>query len=192
MSVCQTARSEKLPRVGKDKLQNPTSRKRSRMGTPYRLIVNDDGGRGLWNWVGPLSAEQYQDAVCGQVTGKPVDALFWCGLQNPSGSARYNTKVGEVHGTRPGTRMNATQWMALSSSGGTLAALISRGHDPLTLICDRCHELGKDAWLSFRFNDAHGRWGGVDPTGFKTTQLYLDRPDLRMGPDHGWPVAWAE
>ena len=173
--------------------QRTESEKRFRMTKSYRLIINDDGGRGLWNWVGPLSAEQYQDAVCVQVAGKPVDALFWCGLQNPSGSARYNTKVGEVHGTRHGTRMtHASQWMALNTKSGTLHSLISQGHDPLTLVCDRCHELGVDAWLSMRFNDAHGRWGDDGGGSFKTTQLYLDRPDLRIGADHGWPVEWAE
>ena len=173
--------------------QRTESEKRFRMTKSYRLIINDDGGRGLWNWVGPLSAEQYQDAVCVQVAGKPVDALFWCGLQNPSGSARYNTKVGEVHGTRHGTRMtHASQWMALNTKSGTLHSLISQGHDPLTLVCDRCHELGVDAWLSMRFNDAHGRWGDDGGGSFKTTQLYLDRPDLRIGADNGWPVEWAE
>jgi hypothetical protein len=39
------------------------SEKRFRMTKPYRLIINDDSGRDLWNWVGPFSAEQYQDAV---------------------------------------------------------------------------------------------------------------------------------
>ena len=46
------------------------SRKRApdkpfRVGKPYRLIVNDDGERGYWNWVAPLTAEQYLDAVFG-------------------------------------------------------------------------------------------------------------------------------
>ena len=42
--------------------QRTESEKRFRMTKSYRLIINDDGGRGLWNWVGPMSEEQYQDA----------------------------------------------------------------------------------------------------------------------------------
>jgi len=159
------------------------------MGKPYRLIVNDDGGRGYWNWVAPLSAEQYLDAVCGtQLAGKPVDALFWCGLQNPAGAAQYNTKVGEVRGWRLVRFQRAGEW----ANAATLRGMIARSHDPLAMICDRCHELGKDAWLSFRFNDAHHIYSGVDPGSSKTSQLYIDRPDLRIGPEHGWKVGYAE
>ena len=68
-----------------------------RMNAPYRLIVNDDGGRGFRNYVAPLTAEQYLSAVFDVlVKDKPVDALFWCGLQNPAGAAWYDTKVGEL------------------------------------------------------------------------------------------------
>ena len=169
---------------------NRASSKPFRMSKPYRLIVNDDGGRGYWNWVAPLRAEQYVDAVCGtQVAGKPVDALFWCGLQNPAGAAQYNTKVGEVRGSRWDRFESAREWSLVT----TLRGLIAQGHDPLALICDRCHELEKDAWLSFRFNDAHHVYRGVNATGnSKTSRLYIDRPDLRMGPDHGWPHGWSD
>ena len=159
------------------------------MAKPYRLIVNDDGGRGYWNWVAPLSVEQYLDAVCGvQVAGKQVDALFWCGLQNPAGAAQYNTKVGEVRGSRFARFETTSEW----TFAATLRGVISQGHDPLALICDRCHELGTDAWLSFRFNDAHHAYSGVAVGNSKTSQLYIDRPDLRIGPDHGWKRGYAE
>ena len=168
---------------------NRTFGKQFRMAKPYRLIVNDDGGRGFRNWVAPLSAEQFLDAVCGtQVAGKPVDALFWCGLQNPSGAAWYNTAVGEVGGARWERFPSTHEWALVT----TLRALIAEGHDPLAMICDRCHELGKDAWLSMRFNDAHHIYAGENPAKSKTTQLFLDRPDLRMGPEHGWPQGWAQ
>ena len=169
--------------------REPGSGKRFRMGEPYRLIVNDDGGRGYWNWVASLSPKQYLDAVCGvQVAGKPVDALFWCGLHSPDGSASYGTNVGEVRGARLDRFDTACQWAFAT----TLRGMISRGHDPLALICDRCHELGTDAWLSFRFNDAHHIYSGVATGNPKTTQLYLDRPDLRLGPDHGWKLDYVE
>ena len=160
-----------------------------RMTKPYRLIVNDDGGRGYWNWVAPLSAEQYLEAVCGtQVAGKPVDALFWTGLQNPTGIARYNTKVGEVQGSRPPAVMTAGEWTFRT----TLLGMIAQGHDPLALICDRCHDLGTDAWLSFRFNDAHHCYTANHEKGSKASRIYLERPDLRIGPDHGWKMEVAE
>lgn len=163
--------------------------KTTRMRKPYRVIVNDDGGRGVWNWVAPLSADQYLDAVCGaQVSGQPVDALFWCGLQNPTGSANYNTRVGEVRGSRWDRFDSVDEWVLAT----TLREIIAGGDDPLSLICDRCHALGTDAWLSFRVNDAHHIYGGVTPSKSKTSQLFLDRPDLRMGPDHGWPHQWSQ
>ncbi|MAE59722.1 MAG: hypothetical protein CMJ49_00025 [Planctomycetaceae bacterium] len=154
------------------------------MGRSYRLILNDDGGRGHWNWVAPLSTEQYLNAVFGaQVQDKPVDALFWCGLQNPAGAANYGTKVGEVRGSRMIRFPTTSDW----TFGRTLRGMLDAGQDPLTLICDRGHELGRHVWLSMRFNDAHHCYGEVLENNNKTTQLYLDRPDLRIGPDHGWP-----
>ena len=170
-------------------LGKPT--KRIRLSKPYRLIVNDDGGRGYWNWAPPLTAEQYLDAVCGvQVAGKAVDALFWCGLQNPSGNARYNTRVGEVAGAGMERFQTAGYWATIT----TLRGMISQGHDPLALICKRCHELGRDAWLSLRFNDAHHVYRGGDHTRrhIKTTRFFLQRPDLRMGPNHGWKRGYVE
>ena len=71
-----------------------------RMNRPYRVIVNDDGGRGFRNYVAPLTREQYLSAVFDvQVKDRKIDALFWCGLQNPAGAAWYDTKVGERGGT---------------------------------------------------------------------------------------------
>lgn len=159
------------------------SSKPFRMTKPYRLIVNDDGGRGYHSWVAPLSAAQYLDTVCSvQVAGRPIDALFWCGLQNPSGTARYNTKIGEVQSSRRAGIASTGAWAFRT----TLLGMISQGHDPLAMICDRCHELGKDAWLSFRFNDAHHCYTAAHEKGSKASRLYLERPDLRIGPDHGW------
>ena len=34
-----------------------------RMPRPYRVIVNDDGGRGFRNYVAPLTKEQYLSAI---------------------------------------------------------------------------------------------------------------------------------
>ena len=120
--------------------------------------------------------------------GKPVDALFWCGLQNSAGAARYNTRAGEIQGTRLTRPPRASDWALLTTLGGMMA----RGDDPLALIADRCHALGRHAWLSFRFNDAHHAYSGVAPENSKTTQLYIDRPDLRIGAEHGWKPGYAE
>lgn len=152
--------------------------KRFRMRRPYRLIVNDDGGRGYWNWGAPLTTAQYLDALFRpQIEGKPVDALFWCGLQNPSGAAQYGTRVGEVRGSRL-ERMSASEWHMLS----TLRGMLSRGDDPLTVICSRAHELGKHLWLSFRVNDHHHVG---NPRNSKSSRLYETRPDLRLA-DGRW------
>ncbi|MBM3802358.1 MAG: hypothetical protein FJW26_08620 [Acidimicrobiia bacterium] len=161
-----------------------TSTKRFRMRKPYRLIVNDDGGRGYWNWVAPLTTAQYLDALFGpQVEGKPVDALFWCGLQNPSGTGQYGTKVGEVRGSRK-QKMSASDWQMLA----TLRGMLSRGDDPLAVICARGHELGKDVWLSFRVNDHHHVGS---PKSSKSSQLYEDRLDLRLE-DGRWDYTKSE
>jgi len=149
-----------------------------RMRKAYRLIVNDDGGRGFWNWTAPLTTAQYLDAVFGpQIEGKPVDALFWCGLQNPSGTAQYGTKAGEVRGSRL-KKMSASEWHMLA----TLRGMLSRGDDPLAVICARGHELGKDVWLSFRVNDHHHVG---NPRNSKSSQLYESRTDLRLA-DGRW------
>jgi len=159
------------------------------MSKPYRLIVNDDGGRGIGDCVAPLTPEQFLDALFGiQVAGKPVDALFWCGLRNPCGTARYNTKVGELFCSRRTADMTAGEWTIRTN----LLGLISQGHDPLTLICDHCHDLGKDAWLSLRFNDVHHCRTPAHEKGAQLSRIYMERPHLRMGPGHGWKKEYAE
>jgi hypothetical protein len=159
---------------------------RFRMGKPYRLIINDDGGRGYWNWVAPLTADQYLDALFKpQIEGKPVDALFWCGLQNPSGTANYNTRVGEVRGSRFARFETAAEW----AFAATLRGMIAQGQDPLALICDRGHALGKDVWLSFRFNDHHHV--RTPRQNSKSSQLYEARPDLRLEDDR-WDYSKSE
>ncbi|MAE63062.1 MAG: hypothetical protein CMJ18_02215 [Phycisphaeraceae bacterium] len=153
-----------------------------RMKRPYRVIINEDGGRGFRNYVAPLTKEQYLSAIFDvQVKGRPVDALFWCGLQNPAGATWYCTKVGERGGLLSWPRIKqAWEWHHMK----TREELIRQGHDPLAIVCDRGHELGTDIWLSFRANDVHHSW---DPhyAGSKMTRKYRDRTDLRVGPDHG-------
>ena len=159
------------------------------MSRPYRLIVNDDGGRGIGDRVAPVTPEQFLDGLFGiQVTGKPVDALFWCGLRNPCGTVRYNSKIGELFCSRRTGDMTAGEWTIRT----TLLGLISQGHDPLVLICNRCHELGKDAWLTIRFNDVHHCRTLAHVKGAQVSQKYLERPDFRMGPNHGWKREYAE
>lgn len=152
------------------------------MNRPYRVIVNDDGGRGLHNYVAPVSVEQYLSPVFDvQVKGKPIDALFWCGLSNPAGAAKYDTKVGERGGALYWPQIKqAWDWHLMK----TRDELIKQGHDPLAIVCDRGHELGKDVWLSFRVNDVHHSWN-PHYKGSKMTRKYLERPDLRVGPNHG-------
>ncbi|MAE63063.1 MAG: hypothetical protein CMJ18_02220 [Phycisphaeraceae bacterium] len=152
------------------------------MRRPYRVIVNEDGGRGFLNYVAPLTREQYLAAVFDvQVKDKPIDALFWCGLSNPQGAAKYDTKVGERGGALYWPRIEqAWQWHLLK----TRDELIAQGHDPLAIVCERGHELGKDVWLSFRANDVHHSWN-PKYKGSKMTRKYLEREDLRVGPNHG-------
>ena len=158
------------------------------MRKPYRMIINDDSGRGIGDRVAPVTAEQFLDALFGiQVDGKPVDALFWCGLRNPCGTARYNTKIGELFCSRQTGDMTAREWTIRT----TLLGLISRGHDPLTLICDRCHERGVDAWLSMRFNDVHHCRTPAHEKGAQLSSIYMERPHLRMGAGHGWKREFA-
>lgn len=153
-----------------------------RMNRPYQVIVNEDGGRGLRNYVAPLTKEQYLGAVFDvQVKDKPIDALFWCGLSNPSGGAWYDTKVGELGGALYWPQIEqAWEWHSMK----TRDELIKQGHDPLAIVCKRCHDLGKDLWLSFRANDVHHSWD-PDYKGSKMTRKYLERKDLRVGLKHG-------
>ena len=153
-----------------------------RMRRPYRVIVNDDGGRGFLNHVAPITREQFLSAVFDvQVKDRKIDALFWCGLQNPAGAARYDTKVGELHGEMYWPQIDqAWHWHFVKS----LDALIREGHDPLAMVCERGHELGKDVWLSFRVNDVHHSWN-PNYKGAKMTRKYLEREDLRVGSNHG-------
>jgi len=170
--------------AGGDSSASPSSPVPGRLRKRYRLIINDDGGRGFWNWTAPLSTAQFLDSVFApQIVGKPVDALIWCGLQNPTGTAQYGTKVGEQRGVRL-TKMSAREWHLVT----TFRGMMSRGEDPLAVICDRGHELGKDVWLGFRVNDHHHVGS---PKSSKSSHLYESRPDLRL-PDGRWDYTKSE
>ena len=153
-----------------------------RMNRPYRVVVNDAGGRGFRNYVAPMTREQYLSAVFDvQVKDRKIDALFWCGLQNPAGATWYDTKVGERGGAMFWPQIEqAWEWHLIKSRD----ELIRQGHDPLAMVCERGHERGVDVWLSFRVNDVHHSW---DPNyrGSKMTRKFLERKELRVGPDHG-------
>ena len=171
-----------------DPTEDAGPKHRFRMREPYRMIVNDDSGRGIGDRVAPVTAEQFLNSLFGiQIEGKPVDALFWCGLRNPCGTTRYNTRIGELFCSRQTEDMTAHEWTMRT----TLLGLISQGHDPLTLICDRCHELGVDAWLSMRFNDVHHCRTPAHEQGAQLSSIYVERPHLRMGVGHGWKREFA-
>ena len=177
----QTGMVEYWPKA-KAMTSTTITNKTFRMNRPYRVIINDDGGRGFRNYVAPLTKDQYLAAVFDvQVKDKPIDAMFWCGINNPAGATWYDSKVGERGGDLFWPQVQqAWEWHGMK----TRDTLYKQGHDPLKLICDRCHELGKDLWLSFRANDVHHSW---DPhyKGSKMTRKHLEREDLRVGPNHG-------
>ena len=116
------------------------------IGRHYRVAVNDDGAS-LWQYRQvPLSAEGFLRAAVDRMAG--ADLLCW-----GAGNTRfwYGSGVAEDLDTGQQVFPTVQEWMAHT----TLRSLRAAGHEPLALVCERCHRRGMHLYASLRMNDGH-------------------------------------
>ena len=106
-----------------------------------RVFFYDDGRHAspLYQFAPPLTPEDYVFAV-DQLVGSGVDTLFHsAGLEG--GIVQYDSQVAQKWGD------NVDVWSheIFYRASRNLQQLIADGHDPMKLLCDRCHE--KEFWF---------------------------------------------
>ena len=103
-----------------------------------KVFFYDDGrhASALYQFAPPLSPDDLYLAV-DQLVDSGVDTLIYsAGLEG--GAVQYDSKVGQKWGD------NVPMWAhpIFYRASRNLHQLIADGHDPLKLLCDRCHEKG--------------------------------------------------
>ncbi len=143
-----------------------------------KVFLFDDGRHagGLYQMEAPLTPEAHGYTV-DQMAGSGVDTLvYFAGVEG--GTMLYDSKVAEVWGTVVKKWTHYIWYRA----GRILRQMIDEGHDPLKILCDRCHATGilmlASAWVSLHGgtrekNEGLGRWSA----------FALDNPQFHVGPD---------
>lgn len=143
-----------------------------------RVFMFDDGRHagGLYQMEPPLTPADHTYNV-DQLANSGVDTLvYFAGVEG--GTVLYDSKVAELWGTVVKKWTHYVWYRA----GRVLRQLIDDGHDPLKLLCDRCHETGilmlASAWVSLHGGtraeqEGLGRW----------SSFALDNPQFHVGPD---------
>ncbi len=106
-----------------------------------KVFFYDDGrhASGLYQFAPPLSPDDLTHAV-DQLVSSGVDTLIYsAGLEG--GVVQYDSKVGQRWGDNVDVWIHSIFYRAARN----LHQLISDGHDPMKLLCDRCHE--KSLWF---------------------------------------------
>ena len=143
-----------------------------------RVFIFDDGRHAadLYCYEPPITPADHASIV-DQLAGSGADALvYMAGVE--AGSVLYNSKVTQLWGDV------VKQWThyVWYRAGRILRQLIAEGHDPLKIICDRCHEIGilmiASSWVSVhggnrKEHEGLGRW----------TAFTLDNPQFQVGHD---------
>jgi hypothetical protein len=146
--------------------------------TPPRLLFNCDGcSCTISNFAPPITLDQLCRPV-NELANTQVDVFIHC--VNLGGDAyNYPSKVGELFGR------SITDWSGvhprLKIQAANLKSLVEAGHDPVTVLEKRTHELGMRFWLSMRMNEQHE--DDVKRFGAKITPFKKQNRHLLIGPD---------
>ena len=143
-----------------------------------RVFMFDDGRHagGLYQMEPPFTPGDHAYNV-DQPASSGVDTLvYFAGVEG--GTVLYDSKVAELWGTVVKKWTHYVWYRAAM----VLRQMIDDGHDPLKVLCDRCHETGilmlASAWVSLdggtrEKNEGMGPWSA----------FALDNPQFHVGPD---------
>ena len=143
-----------------------------------RVFFYDDGRHAadLYCFEPPVTPADHSYIV-DQLAGSGVDALvYFAGVEG--GTALYDSKVAQLWGDEVKKWTHYVWYRA----GRILRQLVDQGHDPLKILCDRCHETGllmiASAWVSLEGgtrteHEGMGRWSA----------FAMDNPQFKVGID---------
>ena len=148
-----------------------------RLADGPRVFFYDDGRHAspLYQFAPPLSPQDYVFTV-DQLVGSGIDTLFYsAGLEG--GVVQYDSRVAQKWGD------NVDVWTheIFYRASRNLHQIIADGHDPMQLLCDRCHATGlwfiPTAPVCILGTD-RAKWGG-----FGRTSDFAYRTELQVGSD---------
>ena len=143
-----------------------------------RVAMFDDGRHagGLYQMEPPLTPEDHAYNVS-QLASSGVDTLVYFASVE-GGSALYDSKAVQVWGDEVKKWTHYVWYRA----GRILRQLIDDGHDPLKILCDRCHETDilmiASGWVSLH----GGPREKVEGLG-RSTAFTMDNPQFQVGDD---------
>ena len=188
---------------------NPVDGIKVRRRQPRFMFYHDGRHPLIYMYEPPMQKEEFEAGV-DELVGTPVDAIMFC--LGDGRTVLHDTKVGELWGH------NVKKWphQIFRRAHQNATALISEGHDPLQIICDRAHEKNlllyptllvqqgrrardEDVRCSeFRFNNTHLEIGaagdlpedfpGLTMLDFKHKQVRDERFDLVAETLERYPV----
>ena len=154
--------------------------KASGMQSPEpRAFICDDGRHAapLYQFAPPLDPASHATIV-DQLVGSGIDTLvYFAGLEG--GVALYDSQVAQKWGD------NVVRWAhpVWYRAARHIQQLIDDGHDPLKILCDRCHEKGiwfiASNWVSLQGGDRATNGGH----GRKSDFVY-DNPQFQVGEEN--------
>jgi hypothetical protein len=148
-----------------------------RAGEP-RVVFYDDGrhAASLYQFEPPISPEDHT-VIVDQLVDSGVDTLVYsAGVEG--GVVQYDSRVAQKWGD------NVTTWkhQVWYRAGRVLHQLIADGHDPLKLLCDRCHARGlwfmPSLWVGLVGGDRK-----IDGGLGRKSDFVYDHPQYQVGQD---------
>lgn len=143
-----------------------------------KVLLYDDGRHAapIYQYASPLKPSDFLETV-DQLVSSGFDTLvYFAGIEG--GIALYDSKVSQMWGD------NVDIWKHPVWYRGArhLRQLVDSGHDPLKLICDRCHEKGlwciAANYIGLQGNDREkGKGYG------RQSDFVYDHPEFRVGED---------
>ena len=149
-----------------------------------RIFFYDDGRHAspLYQFAPPLTPDSYVFAV-NQLVGSGIDTLIHsAGLEG--GIAQYDSQVSQKWGD------NVDLWFheIFYRASRNLQQLIADGHDPMKLLCDRCHEKGMWYLPTAPVCIVGGR-RATDAGHGRKSDFVFDNPQFYVGKEDGDPRA---
>ncbi len=140
------------------------------MPQPRMMFYHDGRHPLIYMYEPPMQKAEYEAAV-DELLGTPVQAIMFC--LGDGRTVLHDTKVGEVWGH------NLKKWphLIFLRAHRNAVQLITSGHDPLQIVCDRAHAHGMLLYPTLLVQQGRG------PRGQDTrcSDFWFDNPQLTIG-----------
>ena len=139
-----------------------------------RIMYYHDGRHSLaYMYEPPMQKEEFESVV-DELAGTPVEALMFC--LGDGRTMLHDTQVGELWGD------HVDEWTHLifRRTYQNVKGLITQGHDPLRIVCDRAHEKGMLFYPTLLLQLESGKRGGRGYD-IRSSTFRMDNKQLDIG-----------